>query len=87
MKRNFVFAVCRGATVMGALWCTITFAYQSSDADRAFQQARNLFNQLNWDKAAIGAGKALKEEAHRRDRVLQSLAAIATNEPRSGEQP
>lgn len=55
MKRDFALAVCRGVTVIGALGCAITYAYQSSDADRF---------------------RALKEDAHQRDRVLQSLAAM-----------
>ena len=69
---------------MGALWCTITFAYQSSDADRAFQQARNLFNQHNWDKAAIAAGKALAADPDMGDAEIM-LGLIATVQSRFGE--
>ena len=84
MKRNFTLAVCRGVTVIGALCCAITFAYQRSDADRAFQQARDLFNQHNWDKAAIAAGKALAADPNMGDaEILMGL--IATVQSRFGD--
>ena len=59
-------------------------AYQSSDPGRAFQQARDLFNQHNWDKAAIAAGKALAADPNMGDAEIL-LSLIAAVQSRFGE--
>lgn len=57
---------------------------QSSDADRAFQQARDLFNQHNWDKAAVAAGEALAADPDMGDAEIM-LGMIATVQSSFGE--
>jgi len=57
---------------------------QSSDADRAFQQARDLFNQHNGDKVAAAAGEALAADPNMGDAEIL-LGLIPTVQSRFGE--
>ena len=63
-RDTFGLMVSRGLTI-AIIFSLAALAYQTSDAHRYFEQARQLFEQRQWDDAQSAAAKALAANRRR----------------------
>jgi tetratricopeptide (TPR) repeat protein len=79
MQFRWVFAT-------SAFCCVTAFAYQKPEAVQAFQQAREFFDQQQWDKAQAAADTALAADPSMGDaEMLEGLIATVRSQFREAE--
>ena len=74
----------RGAMGLAIILSVSALAYQTSDAHRYFEQARQLFEQRQWDDAQSAAAKALAADPQMGNAEIL-LGLIASGRSQFGE--
>jgi tetratricopeptide (TPR) repeat protein len=80
-RDTFGLMLCRGAMWFVVVFSAPALAYQTSEARRYFEQARQLFEQRHWDEAQSAAAKALAADPQMSNaEILLGLIASARSQ-------